>query len=228
MEYLLLITYPRTGSTVLNRVLNASPGHTIRGESVGAINHLCRFVRSLEEVKHNIPLLFPHLDSSDDRSPIWGADKITLSSVVNSVRNLVVHELLHPEHNTSVVGWKETMISPVYDDPEFAFDVLMFLRELLPDVRVIFNVRNSADVSKSSFWKYRQEAYWETEKWRKWIIGMHEEQVFGKDKSLLLDYDIWSSNPDILCSQLRRFDVPVNIVDTKTLLQEKLTHISDL
>ena len=44
MQYLFVITYGRSGSTVLLNLLNAIEGYTIRGENCGIVSHLARTV----------------------------------------------------------------------------------------------------------------------------------------------------------------------------------------
>ena len=69
-----VLSYPRTGSTVIQRLINTDRNSICVGEKPMAINALYDFYSSVESTKLEIPSLFPDIPLSDDRNPVFNAD----------------------------------------------------------------------------------------------------------------------------------------------------------
>jgi hypothetical protein len=226
VRHLFIITYPRTGSTTLLRVVNTASDHTIRGESIGIINNFYRIFRDISNLISEVPKLMPEVPVGSDLSPIQGIDLVTLPNMEDSIVNFFHDIILQPGEGTIVSGWKETMINPARDGAEFSTEVLLFMARIFPDSKFIFNVRNPLDVSRSSFWKYSDDSINEIAQCRDWLLDVAESELLGPNKVLVVDHDIWSGNPKYLIDSLHGFGVKVNEEQTKLILSERLTHLS--
>jgi hypothetical protein len=228
VRHLFIITYPRTGSTTLLRAVNTASGHTIRGESIGIINNFYRIFRDISNLISEVPKLMPEVPVGSDLSPIQGIDLVNLPKMEDSIVNFFHDIILQPEKSTIVSGWKETMINPARDGVEFSTEVLLFMARIFPDSKFIFNVRNPLDVSRSSFWKYSDDSVNEITQCRDWLLGVAESELLCPNRVLVVDHDIWSSNPEYLIDSLHGFGVNVKSELVIDILNEKLTHLSNM
>jgi hypothetical protein len=228
VKHLFIITYPRTGSTTLLRAVNTASGYTIRGESIGIINNFYRIFRDISNLISEVPKLMPEVPVGSDLSPIQGIDLVNLPNMEDSIVNFFHDIILQPEDDTIVSGWKETMINPARDGAEFSTEVLLFMARIFPDSKFIFNVRNPLDVSRSSFWKYSDDSINEITQCRDWLLGVAESELLCPNRVLVVDHDIWSSNPEYLIDSLHRFGVNVKSELVIDILNEKLTHLSNM
>jgi len=228
VRHLFIITYPRTGSTTLLRAVNTASGHTIRGESIGIINNFYRIFRDISNLISEVPKLMPEVPVGSDLSPIQGIDLVNLPNMEDSIVNFFHDIILQPEESTIVSGWKETMINPARDGVEFSTEVLLFMARIFSDSKFIFNVRNPLDVSRSSFWKYSDDSVNEITQCRDWLIDVAESELLSPNRVLVVDHDIWSSNPEYLIDSLHGFGVNVKSELVIDILNEKLTHLSNM
>lgn len=228
VRHLFIITYPRTGSTTLLRAVNTASGYTIRGESIGVINNFYRIFRDISNLISEVPKLMPEVPVDSDLSPIQGMNLVNLPNMQDSIVNFFHEIILQPEEGTTVSGWKETMINPARDGEEFSTEVLCFMAKIFPNSKFIFNVRNPLDVSRSSFWKYSDESINEITKCRDWLLKVAESEILGSNKVLVVDHDIWSGNPEYLIDSLHGFGVNVKSDLVVDILNEKLTHLSNM
>ena len=142
-RYLFVVTYGRSGSTLLQGILNSIPGYLIRGENGGALYHLFRFHSTIEwerDQNRRGQIL-------DSRSPYFGIDEYASDQAVSDMRALVVRNLLRPSPGVRVVGFKEIR----WFQREWE-DYLDFIERLFPDARFIINTRNLNEVAKSQWW----------------------------------------------------------------------------
>jgi hypothetical protein len=150
LGYVFIVTYGRSGSTLLQGILGAIPGWLIRGENGGAVYHLHKhFATVIERAR---PRRGKDLDATN---PWYGIDKYPRNLALDELRAIVLSTLLRPEPGTRVVGFKE--IRWQYPDLE---DYLAFLRLLFPSARFVFNTRNHADVVNSQDGRRRPEGWW--------------------------------------------------------------------
>lgn len=153
LEYLFVMTYGRSGSTLLQAILNSIPGVLIRGENRGITYHLHEYHRSA--IKDAA-----WIGNAGRRkvSPFFGIRDYPAELALTRFRQLVVDTLLRPHPATRVVGFKE--IRWYQDD---LADYVQFLREVFPGARFIVNTRRLEDVAKSSWWTNRADALGELE-----------------------------------------------------------------
>jgi len=138
--YVFVVTYGRSGSTLLNGILNSIPGYRIHGENRMVIQFLYRW-------QHAIDLQLQEDMRPGPRSPWYGLLQYPRDKALEDMRRLVVDTLLRPGPQTRVLGFKEIRW------PRQDLDGLIeFMRELFPDARFIFNTRNADDVAKSKWW----------------------------------------------------------------------------
>jgi hypothetical protein len=146
-EFLFIVTYGRSGSTLLMGLLNALPGFCIRGENQGVLYDLFQFhskaVAARGKQDKNAPL--------PPQNPWYGIDGYLAELAVVRIRQLVIDTLLRPEPGTRVAGFKEIrwwMPQPV--------EFLDFIEAVFPGARFLLNTRKLDDVANSAW--FRNEA----------------------------------------------------------------------
>jgi hypothetical protein len=145
LGHLFLVTYGRSGSTLLQGVLNSIPGYLIRGENDGAVYHLHQFHAACTQKKRRLRKRFEL--PLDTTNPHFGLDEFPTKVSLRMLRRLVTSTVLRPEEDTRVTGFKE--IRWYQDDLPAYVD---FLRELFPDARFLVNTRDHEAVLRSGWW----------------------------------------------------------------------------
>ena len=151
MQYLFVITYGRSGSTVLLNLLNAIEGYTIRGGELrhcqpsGQDGQRCCATNRRNRMARQPCAACALVWHSWIRMWISGA------SVWPSA---FAAEFLRPEADTRVLGFKEIRYSAdELSDADYAATI-DFLATYFPDSRFIFNTRAWAQVAESGWWRY--------------------------------------------------------------------------
>lgn len=143
LAYLFVVTYGRSGSTLLQGILSSTPGVVIRGENGAVLQDLFRFHDTVtghrERLRRPDPLPPSH--------PWWGVDGYRDETAFRDMRLLMLETVLRPDPDTRVVGFKE-----IYWMPERMPDYLAFVRNVFPGARFILNTRDLDEVAASKWW----------------------------------------------------------------------------
>jgi hypothetical protein len=149
LSYLFVVTYGRSGSTLLQGILSSTPGVVIRGENGAALHHLFRFHDKAGRSRYRLTRSYP----LPERHPWWGIDGYRADTALRNMRQLVLETLLRPTPDTRVVGFKE-----IYWMPERMQEFLEFIQQLFPGARFVFNTRDLSEVAKSRWWARKPDA----------------------------------------------------------------------
>lgn len=143
LGYLFVMTYGRSGSTLVSGLLNAVPGYLVRGENGNALAHLFDYHRSLahEKETRSGPAL------RQPTHPWFGIRDVPLDRSLVATRRLVTETLLRPAPDTRVTGFKEIR----WSHPDLAAYVA-WLREVFPGARFLVNTRAHEAVLASKWW----------------------------------------------------------------------------
>ena len=144
-----VVTYGRSGSTLLQGLLNAIPGYRIYGENAG-------FMFKLQDSYEALLSAHSHLANprNDNESQPWfGSSRFDEESVTLEFRRFVDAMLFQPQLNRSysVFGFKEIRFNGMKHENIEKY--IEFIRRLFPDTAIIFNTRNINDVLKSGWWR---------------------------------------------------------------------------
>lgn len=188
LGYLFIVTYGRSGSTLLQGILNTIPGYLIRGENRGVLYRLHQFHSTLEVARAE----FGRTESLTPEASWFGIDEYASATAMSRMRTLVLDSLLHPEPDTRVVGFKEIR----WWQKDWA-EYLAFVRELFPGARFVLNTRDHAAVARSQWWAKQPEekvlnqlAEYETQ-----LTAM--AKLLGSD-AYRVHYDDYVADPGVL------------------------------
>jgi Sulfotransferase family len=187
LGYLFIITYGRTGSTLLQGILCAIPGYLIRGENREAFYRLYQYQSQLVGARESESRRFDPMTPHD---AWYGIDTYPDGAAIAGLRALVLNTLLMPEPDTRVIGFKE--IRWWHGDWR---EYLAFLQELFPGARFIINVRNHDAVAASRWWAESSGALDKLVRYETQMDAM--AAVLG-DAVYRLRYDEWVADPGVL------------------------------
>ncbi|MBA2550783.1 MAG: sulfotransferase [Nocardioidaceae bacterium] len=147
LDYLFIVTYGRSGSTLLQGLLSSIPGYLIRGENGGAVFHLYRFhTRVAVSRKEQGP-------GTEPTSAWYGIGGYSDATAYQEIRRLILTTLIRPEPDSRVVGFKEIR----WRQGDLG-DYVSFLRDVFPGARFIVNTREHEEVARSKWWAKRPDA----------------------------------------------------------------------
>ena len=145
-SFIVVVTYGRSGSTLLQTILQSIPGAFIRGENNLALYPLYRsWLRANNTRYAKGPAAIP------PSGPWYGADEVQPRRFAQSLGRAFIEDVLVPPDGVRVLGFKEIRFHDVEegDMPPF----LDWIRATFPNTRLVFNTRRATDVARSSFWK---------------------------------------------------------------------------
>jgi hypothetical protein len=148
LRFLFVVTYGRSGSTLLMGILNSIPGYLVRGENWDALHHLFRFHQTLEQGSRR----WDPARLRQRTHPFFGAGDFPEQRSLLRIRELVLDTVLRPRDDTRTTGFKE--IRWYHDD---VVEYVAWLRRVFPGARFVVNTRDHDEVRRSGWWAKRPE-----------------------------------------------------------------------
>jgi len=211
LGYLFIVTYGRSGSTLLQGVLNTIPGYVIRGENRDAVRRLFEYHSGIVKEKQ----AQSGAKQVGPRSSWYGIKDYPEESSIRMIRELVVRGLLRPGP-ARVTGYKE--IRWWHEDWEQYFD---FLERVFPAMRVVINTRDHAAVAQSSWYKNNPRSPQVLERCE---LRLDEiEQRFGS-RAHRVHYDDWVADPEVLRGLFGWLGEPYDEERVRSVMAVKHSH----
>ena len=186
LQYLFVVTYGRSGSTLLQGILSSTPGVMVRGENGGLLQQLFQFHRTAaghrDRLARSVPLPPEH--------PWWGLDGYRDETAFRGFRTLMLETVLRPTPDTSLVGFKE--IDWPTDD---LAELLEFTRSVFPGARFVLNTRDLEQVAQSKWWARNPDALAELQTIEKTYV---EALAPLADAAYRVHYDDYVADPTLL------------------------------
>ena len=188
-EFVFIVTYGRSGSTLLQRILNTFPGYCIRGENWNTLFSL------FQTYELSLKTLTEKGDSyRSDKDPWYGSNLVDADAFAKRLVDAFVASILQPPEGAKAIGFKEIRYYYTIDKFE---TYLNFVKTYFKPAKFIFNTRPIEGILQS-----------------KWWATMDPEEVTGRiqtldslfksfaeanpECSLLMDYADWAKGPDHL------------------------------
>ncbi|MCA0922805.1 sulfotransferase [Pseudooceanicola nanhaiensis] len=226
--FVFIVTYGRSGSTLLQNVLNGIPGYLIRGENDNILMHMARSwvvanaspeIKIRREAMQSEGWRDPRYGSQID--PWFGAELIRPDQMGRDLADLFVRDVLRPEAGTRVTGFKEIRYHFAGDDMEAYFD---FILTFFPNSRLVFNTRNLNAVARSGWWtEYTREDFMAE-------VGDADRRFRAyaasrPDRTILMHYDDYNGNVDAFRRLFEFLDEPFTRSYVAALANQKLDHL---
>lgn len=166
-DHTLIITYGRTGSTLLQGILNTVDGILIRGENLNICYGLFSSYKSLLNTINN------HSAAEDPTHPFYGSKDLNENKFITDAYTLIKNQLTSKHKNILNWGFKEIRYTPErlnQEQPDELSNYLDFLNILFPNAAFIFLTREHKNVINSAFWNKKRSQH-----------ALHEIQYFEKE-----------------------------------------------
>lgn len=215
-----VITYGRSGSTLLQNFLNALPGHLVRGENA---NILAPLVRSWHELRISAQAekMRANRRLSRPTQPWFGYESIDSDALGRDLADVFARNVLRPEETTRVAGFKEIRW---HGEPELFAPMLEFLQRYMPAAHFIFNTRDHAEVVRSGWWKTMDPDVVRAELERAEAL-YSSWQTAHSECSLAMHYNSYIDGPEAWRPLFRFLDIPFDAGAVQDVLDVKLTHM---
>lgn len=217
-NYIFLVTYARSGSTLLQSLINSTPTVQIRGENNNALLHLYRSYKALHETFQR----GKYGQQAEPDTPWYGAGSISPDEFLKGALNIFISNVLNPTRGIKVIGFKEIRYIPYYlDDKEF-FEYMDFLVKTFPNIKIVCNSRN-ADSVRQSGWLKKEDS----NAVREFVHACDrrfELLNVQVDSCIWMKYDEYTLNPEILEKLFSFLDLPYNVNKLRNVLDKPLMH----
>lgn len=187
-RFVFIVTYGRTGSTLLQKLLNTLPGHYVAGENHGLLRGLYESWRDAMVLKEKYGWGHQATDH-----PWHGALMADPDGYAKALGAAVVEHVLKPPRGARVVGFKEIRYLG-HDDLTGYLD---FIGRVFSPALFVVNTRSVEQVSQSAWWKTADKD--------KLAANVAEfEAVTDRlaaerpDRFVKIDYATWTTDPEAL------------------------------
>lgn len=150
MDHIFVVAYGRSGSTLLQGLLNTLPHTLIRGENNFFILPIYRSVRRLSSFQGRFTKTAA---AKGIRSAFYGLDAMDMDVLRADIRQMVDRQLIigHEDAGVKRIGFKEVLWHQVNAKEDAGF--IEFMASAFPDSRYILHRRNHDEVHTSGFWQ---------------------------------------------------------------------------
>lgn len=218
-RYIFIITYARSGSTLLQSILNSADGVQIRGENNNVAYHLHRAIKAVTNAKsfHGRN----HKATARDH-PWYGAVNLDPELFQQTLLDNFIEQVLVPAEDARVIGFKEIRHIPAFmSDKEF-HAYMDFLLEAFPGARIVCNSRRAEDVRVSGFLRDADPATVTND------VQVADARFSAlcarSDRCMHLQYEEYTQSPEILFEMLRFLDLPHDAARVTAVMNKPLDH----
>lgn len=155
-QSILIVTYGRSGSTLLQGVLNSIEGCLIRGENNNFCFPLFKAYQAILKAKEKAANVVADYPATVVNHPWYGTplldEQLFLVRCQELVKDLLLADQMHSP-TIKCYGFKERYTYPnILDEFE---EYIQFLSNIFPNTCFIFNTRNLDNVLQSGWWRER-------------------------------------------------------------------------
>jgi hypothetical protein len=221
--HVFVVTYGRSGSTVLTRLLNEIDGYCIRGENGGVIRTLANSFRVLNSTWQ----FAGHYEDGED-SPWFGFRQVDPDEWRQRLARDFVDVVLKPPPGTRVTGFKEVRYTSEEMDHSLFAATIDFLATAFENSRIIFNTRDGTQVAKSGWWA---EEYLPAHVHE--IVATADRRFreaharLGPERSFMIDYADYNGKPQGFLPLLEWLGEELPWERVQAISAERLMHMKD-
>lgn len=211
MKFVIVCAVGRSGSTLLQGILNAIPGYCIRGENRNFVGKLYDAYRSLNYSQATAR----KVQNTSPTHPFYGVEALDPDSFISHIRSVIVAQL-SPRPDTRVLGFKE--ISWLKADLGSATlrGYLGFLEQVFPGLKFVFLTRNPDEIAQSQWWAERNAGDVKADIEEFYLLMRHSGANFFE-----IDYAAMVHDRNALKNLFAFLDEPFNPTDIEKVLATK-------
>lgn len=142
MNFLFVVTYGRSGSTLLNGILNSISSYKIMGENHSAYSHMMRYYDAMMVGLNSNATCEQNFNTFQETNPWW--NDFAEPQLRNNIRNGLIN-LIDPDYEYNTIGFKEIRF------PKEDLDRYLDFLHYIFDCKFLFLTRDLNDVCKSEW-----------------------------------------------------------------------------
>lgn len=213
-RYLFIVTYGRTGSTLLQKLLGGLPGHYMAGENHGSLYGAFAAWREATILKNQYGWGYEEIDH-----PWFGSNAANPDAYARAMVQGFVANILRPPRGARVIGFKEIR----YLIPDLR-DYLLFIDRFLAPAIFVINTRHVDAVAQSAWWKDADKGQLAAD-----IAAFDQvtEALAAEypDRFVKIDYADWTRDPETLRPVFKLLNMPFDPAAIATTLAVRLDHL---
>lgn len=214
-RYVFIVTYGRSGSTILQKVIGKAPGFYIAGENKDALFGLYDSCRSVAFAKRHVGGLV-----TTSGHPWYGSDRLDPLQYARKLAELFVNEVIRPPAEAEVVGFKEIRY---IEYPKLLGDYLGFIKHCFQPAQFVFSTRNPESVANSSWWRGSPKEL-VIEKIRNFEAATDQFASAHPDICYKISYEDFTTNIETLVKMLKFLNADLAREAVQEILATKLKH----
>ncbi len=218
--YIFIVTYGRSGSTVLQSMLQSIDGYFIRGENHNILLSLFQAYKRAHKARYE-----HGKEALDANQPWYGADEIVPTDFAQSLKDVFVRDILQPPAGARVIGFKEIRFHECGEESFSQY--LDFIRDSFAPARFIFNMRGWEAVSQSSWWRNMNP-----DRVREIVEGcdsLYEAyRAANPDICHIMRYEDFQGNPEGFRGLFEFLSEPFDPKVAEAIVGTRLDHAKDL
>jgi len=210
-----VVTYGRSGSTLLQSILQTIEGAHISGENFNAIEPLFRSFQRASWAKGEFGQ-----SKTAKNNPWYGAELIDPDAYGADLVDAFVKHIIRPPTDARWLGFKEIRYANFGDELGKALD---FMARHFKNCHFVFNTRSAQDVAKSSWWRNMDFA-----KVGSMVAEMDTRfaHYHGANprNTILIRYEDYLADPKHLAPMFDLLGEPFDLASIEDVLNVKLSH----
>lgn len=213
-KYIFIVTYGRSGSTLVQNLIGRLPGSHIVGENMGVPFKLAKAYQDALRVEEE------YGKGADSTSNAWyGAHKLNSDAFGKACAQSIYSHFLQPPPNTRIAGFKEIRWDIQNNDIEASID---FLSRYFSPAFFICNIRDPEATSKSGWWKNLppEETIAHLSDLRRNLMQISKD----RKNCFLVDYDKFSKDPETFKPMFDFIGEPYDQSYVDEIMNHRLTH----
>lgn len=222
-SFVFIVTYGRSGSTLLQNLLNSLPGYLIRGENDNTVLYLAQAWRAVNK-SVQINSRRSRGTVTDQTSPWFGAELIEAEAYGKALAESFTRHVLQVGEGVRVAGFKEIRFA---NKPKPFWTYLNFLYTCFPNAKFIFNTRDHAAVARSGWWQSRDAEDVAAQLRAAEELYTAYQRKFPR-RGYALHYDEYVADPSLLKGLFAFLEEPYDPDLVRSVMDRKLDHLQDM
>lgn len=219
-DYIFVLTYGRSGSTLLMKLINSIEGVDINGENNNACLHLFRAINGIDRAKAKQDGAMAEPDH-----PWHGLERSDAEAFRQSLTESFVRDVLAPLPGTRTTGFKEVRHHPRHMTASEFSGYVDFLLTAFPRSKIVFNTRDAEAVASSGWYKDlpRDTVIERITAATQWF----REIADSRDRCHVIDYSEVAGGGKGLPELFAFLQAPYDQARTDAILGTRLTHMKN-
>lgn len=213
-RHLFIVTYGRTGSTLLQKLLGSLPGVYMAGENYNSLHAAFAGWRDASVLKVKYGWGHQPIDH-----PWHGASAADPDGYARAMVAGFVANILRPPHGSRTIGFKEIR----YLTADLR-DYLLFIDRFLAPAMFVINTRSVDAVAQSAWWKDADKQQLAADIARFEAVTDALVAEFP-DRFVKIDYARWTVDPEVLRPVFTMIGAPFDAARIAATLAVRLEHM---